>query len=207
VDSRVKYGILIVVGGVGVYLIWKGGYLAQWMPSVFGPGAPLGSAVIPAAPAGATPAQIAAAQPSSAQPTTLPTGTPSVPAVPAPTPTPVSVAPAPTPTPITPAAATQLVSQKMVTAAGMSDGLSMDEWCFYFTQVTGSDCPIDPGSIDPQVYHDAGVLQPDGTTPGDRSTPTSIQTWLAIMQNQAPSACLSGLAGLAALRVANAWLV
>jgi hypothetical protein len=207
VDSRVKYGILIVVGGVGVYLLWKGNYLAQWMPSVFGPGAPLGSAVIPSAPVGATPAQIAAqiaAQPTT-QPTTLPTVTPSVPAVPAPTPV---TTPSPAPASITPAAATQIVSQKMVSAAGMSSGLSTDEWCLYFTQVTGSDCPVDPGSIDPTVYHDAGVLAADGSgNPGDRSTPTDIGTWLAIMQNQAPSAGLSGLAGLAALRVANAWLV
>lgn len=32
-----KYIVLAVVGGVGVYLIWKGGYLGQWFPDLFGP--------------------------------------------------------------------------------------------------------------------------------------------------------------------------
>ncbi len=77
----------------------------------------------------------------------------------------------------TPAADTRTVSQKMVAAAGMSDGLSTDEWCYYYSQVTGNDCPVDPGSI----TYDSG----------DRSTPISIGEWLSIM-NQT-GAGLSGL--------------
>jgi len=35
-DKNMKYIVLAVVGGVGVYLIWKGGYLGEWFPSLFG---------------------------------------------------------------------------------------------------------------------------------------------------------------------------
>lgn len=78
-----------------------------------------------------------------------------------------------------------LISQKMVAAAGTSSGLGMDQWCFYYQQVTGNDCPVDPGSIDMTPYGG-----------GDRSTPISIGTWLSIMQDQAPQLGLSGLGDL-----------
>jgi hypothetical protein len=254
-DNRVKYGILVVVGGVGVYLLWKGNYFQQWFPSLFGPSTP---ATTPT-PTGQTPAQIAAAAAAAKAASDAAAAAASgnaaalaaaqkAASVAAAAKAAADAAAAATQAANTAAAAKaaaanqpvthtcpdimtwnaaenacvcplgyllgattntcvpQLVSQQMVTAAGASDGLSMDEWCYEFTAVTGQQCPIDPGSIDPGVYHDAGVQLADGS-PGDRSTPTSIQTWLAIMQNQAPSAGLSGLQGLAALRVANAWLV
>jgi hypothetical protein len=240
VDNRVKYGILIAVGGVGVYLIWKGGYFQQWFPSLFGPATPT-----PNTPAtGQTPAQIAAtaaaAKAASDVAAAAASGNAAALAAAQKAASDAAAAKAAADaaaaqkTPVshtcpdimtwndaegacvcppgyllgatTNTCVPQLVSQQMVTAAGASDGLSTDEWCYFYEKITGNQCPIDPGSIDPNVYHDAGVQLADGS-PGDRSTPTSIQTWLAIMQNQAPSAGLSGLAGLAALRVANAWLV
>ena len=112
-------------------------------------------------------------------------------------PTPPAVTQAPT--------VTQTVSEQMVTAAGKSNGLTMDEWCFYFTSVTGNDCPFDPGDILPQEFQDAGVVLEDGTA-GDRTTPTDIGTWLAFAQLKAPQLGLTGIEGLAALHVANAWL-
>jgi len=203
-DSRVKYGVLIVVGGVGVYLIWKGGYLAQWFPSLFGPGAPLATAPV-TTPTGVTPAQVAAIM--AQQPSSLPAISAPTAPVPAPTPTtPVSVPSTPA-SPVNPApAATQLISQKMTALAGTSTGLGMDQWCYFYTAATGQDCPFDPGSIDPQTYQDAGILAADGSA-GDRSTPTDIGTWLAMAQLQAPQLGLTGIEGLAALHVANAWLV
>ena len=265
-DSRVKYGILIVVGGVGVYLIWKGGYFQQWFPSLFGPATPTPSTT--PGTTGQTPAQIAAAaaaaKAASDAAAAAASGNAAALAAAQKAASDAAAAKAAADAAAAQQAAQnaaaakaavdlaaaakaaaanqpathtcpdimtwndaegacvcppgyllgattntcvpQLISAQMVTAAGTSDGLSTDEWCFYYQKITGNDCPIDPGSIDPQVYHDAGVQLADGS-PGDRSTPTSIQTWLAIMQNQAPSAGLSGLAGLAALRVANAWLV
>ncbi len=268
-DSRVKYGILIVVGGVGVYLIWKGGYFQQWFPSLFGPST---TPTTPGTTTGQTPAQIAAAAAAAkaasdaaaakasgdaaalaaankaasdaaaakvaadaaaaAQQTAQNAAAAKAAAdraaaakAAADAAAAVQQHPPPCPDPnmtwngvacvcppgyllgaTTNTCDPQLVSQQMVTWAGTSDGLSTDEWCYFYTKVTGNDCPVDPGSIDPNVYHDAGVQLADGS-PGDRSTPTRIDTWLAIMQNQAPSAGLSGMAGLAALRVANAWLV
>lgn len=89
---------------------------------------------------------------------------------------PVAGVPARTPTAPPPTT----ISQKMVAAAGTSS-LNMDEWCYYYTQVTGNDCPVDPG--DPSLY-------PNG---GDRSTAIDINTWLSIMQGQAPELGLSGL--------------
>lgn len=92
----------------------------------------------------------------------------------------------PAPTPPLP------ISQQMVAAAGTSSGLSTDQWCYYYTLVTGNDCPVDPGSIDMTVYNGAGVVLEDGTI-GDRTTPISIGTWLSIMQLQAPGLGLSGM--------------
>jgi hypothetical protein len=36
-DKNVRYIVLIGAGGVGVYLLYKGGYLQKWLPSVFAP--------------------------------------------------------------------------------------------------------------------------------------------------------------------------
>jgi hypothetical protein len=71
----------------------------------------------------------------------------------------------------------------MATLAGTSDGLNFDEWCYFYSQASGSDCPVDPGAID---YAAAGIN-------GDRTTPISISTWLSVMQAQAPELGLSGL--------------
>ncbi len=86
----------------------------------------------------------------------------------------------------------------MVALAGKSDGLDMDEWAYYFTEVTGQPSPRDPGDI----IAAAGDNPP--SFPQGRATQMDIGTWLAFM-NQG-GAGISGLAGLAALRVANAWL-
>jgi hypothetical protein len=95
----------------------------------------------------------------------------------------------------------------MATAAGYTDGsLNMDQWCWFYTQVTANQCPVDPGSIDPGVYQGAGVVNADGSA-GDRTTPTFISTWLAIMQLEAPSAGLTGIGDLQYLSQRNnAWL-
>lgn len=34
-DKNVRLFVLLGLGGVGVYLIWKGGYFQQWLPSLF----------------------------------------------------------------------------------------------------------------------------------------------------------------------------
>ncbi len=245
-DKNMKYVVLVAVGGVGVYLIWKGNYFQQWFPSLFGPSVPATTPTIPG--------------------TTPPVTTPKV--IPPPTTPPppgtnypaagtlsisngatysadgkggwvlVKAAPASAPQPcptgqvlvnaldptsgcITPGASAPnycdtntpgwsmqdgqckvippSVSQQMVAAAGMSDGLDMDQWCYYYSQVTGgSPCPRDPGDI----IAAAGDNPP--SFPQGRDTLMDIGTWLAFMNQN--GAGLSGLE-LAALHVANAWLV
>jgi hypothetical protein len=96
------------------------------------------------------------------------------------------------------------VSQQMVALAGKSDGLSLDQWCYYYTQATGLDCPFDPGNITPQAFNDAGVQLIDGTI-GDRSTPTSVSTWLAFAQLNAPQLSLTGLGAMP--RFTPSWLM
>lgn len=102
---------------------------------------------------------------------------------------------------VEPAGAT-LISQQMLaaatTATGAGTALNMDQWDYYYQMVTGSAFPIDPGSIPPGVYAGAGIV--------DRTTPTDIGTWLAIMQNQDPSLGLSGL-GMFSYRYTPAWLM
>ena len=96
----------------------------------------------------------------------------------------------------TPAGST--VSQKMQAAAG-ANSFNFDQWCYYYTQVTGQPCPVDPGSIDPSVYQGAGIV--------DRTTPTDVNTWLAIIQSQAPSAGVSGLPAAWGHAYTPAWLM
>ncbi len=98
-----------------------------------------------------------------------------------------------TPTPSTPTAS---ISQQMLALAG-TNSLNMDQWSFYYTQITGQPSPADPGSIDPNLYAGAGIV--------DRTTPTDVGTWLAIMQNQAPSLGLTGLGAM--MRYTPAWLM
>lgn len=239
-DNRVKYGILILAGGVGIYIIWKGGYFQQWFPSLFGTTTP--TPTTPSAPAPTTPKALTPPNPPpGAMPPPNPNNYPPagtqsivngatyqadgkggwvlVKAAPTPPTTPTQL---PTycdlntpgwslnaqgqcaPTPAT--SPTQLISQQMVAQAGKSNGLSLDEWCYEYTAVTGQQCPFDPGNILPQEFNDAGVHLDDGTI-GDRTTPTSIDTWLAFVNLKAPGSGISGLSGLAALHVANAWLV
>jgi hypothetical protein len=61
VDKNVKLILLVGIGGVGVYLLYKGGYLQEWLPGVFG---------LPAVNPGTTPPanQQPAAQPAAQQP-------------------------------------------------------------------------------------------------------------------------------------------
>jgi hypothetical protein len=203
-DNNVKYVVLVAVGGVGVYLIWKGGYLQQWFPSLFGTAIP---ATTPAATPAASPSgSTASALIASSIPAAV-----STPLISAPTPTtPATITltspavPVATVAPITPAAAALAVSVQMSNAAASAgqdvNNLNMDQWNYYYGVVTGTPAPIDPGAVSPGIY--AGAFG----APADRTTPTDVGTWLAIVQNQNPSAGLTGMAGLAALRVANAWL-
>jgi hypothetical protein len=95
--------------------------------------------------------------------------------------------------------AVQSISDKMILAAGQSDGLDMDQWCYFYTQVTGNACPRDPGDI----IAAAGDNPP--SFPDGRATVMDIGTWLAFMNQD--GAGISGIEGLVALHVANAWLV
>jgi len=229
-DKNLKYGILILAGGVGVYIIWKGGYLQQWFPSLFGTATP-------------TPAPTPSTQPSSTPPPTHP---PVIPPPSTPPPPGTNYPAAGTPSTVNgqtyiadghggwnpvapshncptgqhwsaldnacvcddgstnvngvcqgqhPAPAVLSISQRMVAAAGQTDGLDLDQWCYYYTQVTGNACPRDPGDII------AAAGDPSPSFPQGRSTPIDIGTWLAFMNQDG-----AGLTGLAALHVANAWL-
>jgi hypothetical protein len=102
----------------------------------------------------------------------------------------------PVTTPSPSAAPSTPISQRMQAAAG-TNSLNLDQWGFYYTQITGQPSPVDPGSIDPSVYAGAGIV--------DRTTPTDVGTWLAIMQNQAPSLGLTGLGVMH--RYTPAWLM
>jgi hypothetical protein len=93
-----------------------------------------------------------------------------------------------------PSTPTGSISQQMLNLAG-TNSLDIDQWSYYFTALTGKPSPVDPGLIDPAVYSGAGIV--------DRTTPTDVGTWLAIMQNQAPQL---GLMGLGA-RFTPAWLM
>ena len=93
------------------------------------------------------------------------------------------------------------ISQLMVglaTSAGAGVTLNMDQWCYYYTEVTGLPCPVDPGGITPGLYAGAGIV--------DRTTPTDIGTWLAIMQNQAPALGLTGIGDARYLTASAGWL-
>ena len=97
---------------------------------------------------------------------------------------------------------TDPISQLMVglaTSSGSGTSLDMDQWNYFYSQVTGNPSPVDPGSISPGVYAGAGIV--------DRTTPTDIGTWLAIMQNQSPSSGLSAFFGLGGPRYTPAWLM
>jgi hypothetical protein len=244
-DKNIKYGILILAGGVGVYLIYKGGYFQQWFPSLFGPSTPTKPATTPSTPTTitTTPKTPALTQP----PVTTPTGYPPagtlsysngatfqadgkggwvmIQAAPNTTCPPGlqhqnSNDPTSPCVPLHPASlpnncdtntpgwsyqngecletpAVQTISEKMVAAAGMSDGLNMDQWCYYYTQVTGNACPRDPG----EIIAAAGDNPP--SFPQGRDTLMDVNTWLAFMNQD--GAGLTGI-GLAALHVANAWL-
>lgn len=78
------------------------------------------------------------------------------------------------------------ISQQMGNLAGGNNLLTMDQWCFYFTQITGLPCPRDPGDI----IAAAGPNPP--SFPQGRDTPIDVGTWLAFM-NQGTNAGISGL--------------
>lgn len=78
----------------------------------------------------------------------------------------------------------KLTSQSMIDKGG-NGPFNMDQWCYYYQQVVGLACPVDPGAIPASVYSGAGAV--------DRTTPIAMSTWLAIMQSQAPSSGISGL--------------
>ncbi len=236
-DKNLKLIILVGAGGVGVWLTWKylydNGYLQKWFPTWF--------AASPAAPVTPQPAaaasKILATVPGTNPPIIQLPGIPPVLITAPPATTPAACPPGqymyngqcvptgstcPTGQTTDPATgvcqaaaaaatATLTTMQQMQQAAG-TDSLSTDQWCFFYTQATGSDCPVDPGSIPAQVYHDAGVYAVDGSigadgtpNPGDRTTPTDIGTWYALMQNQNPGFALSGLGAFSRSRLAMEW--
>lgn len=167
-------GTILLIGGAGylAYALDQG--LWPFEPAVLPTGAPnstpVASSPLPAATGSApisTPVSTAAPAPVGAVTTPVTLNSP--------TPPPVSA-----PSGSTPSA--QTVSQKMV-AAGGNGPFNMDQWCYYYNQVTGNPCP-DPGAIPASVYAGAGIV--------DRTTPTDIGTWLAVIQNQDPSLGLSG---------------
>lgn len=242
-DKNVKIIVLLGVGGVGVYILWKGNYLQTWFPSLFGSSTPT---TTPAAGTshGTTPPATAPATPPPPAPPATPVGTQKTDAqgnvftwngsawINNPLTCPSGQHPQNgvcTPyatTPTTPATTPQgcpdgqtnvngvcvqtstSESSRMLAAAGGVNSQNMDQWCYYWTQVSGAACPVDPGAIDPGVYQGAfgaGFTNPDGSPP-DRTTPMDIGTWIAIINNQDPSQGLTGMAGLAAMRIANAWL-
>jgi hypothetical protein len=191
-------------------LIGVGGYLAYaYMQKLW----PFNVTVVAAAPIQPPPSTVpvlnAAALAAQAQKNTSTI----VPPAPTPTTQPPTVGTQPIPAPpivVTPPAPPIQTTMQQMAALAAGQPLSMDQWCYYYTQVSGNQCPVDPGSIDPGVYHDAGVQLSDGS-PGDRSTPTSIDTWYAIMQNQVAGFNLSGLGmfvpALAGSRVGSPWLL
>jgi hypothetical protein len=94
------------------------------------------------------------------------------------------------------------ISQQMVaaaTAAGVGTTLNLDQWSYYYQVVTGNAFPVDPGTIPPGIYQGAGIV--------DRTTPTDIGTWLAIMQNQAPQLGLSAFYGPGSVKYYAPWLM
>jgi hypothetical protein len=90
-----------------------------------------------------------------------------------------------------PAPPIQTTLQKM---AALASGalFSTDEWCYFYTQISGNACPVDPGNIDPTGYNAVGANLTDGTI-GDRTTPITIDQWYQLMQNQVAGFSLSGL--------------
>lgn len=96
---------------------------------------------------------------------------------------PPGMSPSTLPIPSGSTSSTQTISQRMV-ALGGSGPFNMDQWCYYYSEATGNPCPVDPGAIPDGVYSGAGIV--------DRTTPTDVGTWLAIMQNQNPGAGLTG---------------
>ena len=187
----IKYGLI----AIGAYLIYK------YVEANGGLSAVLGTTAAAAPlPAGTTvtPAQVAAAL---AAAKVSPPASTSVSTPPA-----TSTTISPVNIPITPAppiaAVIGPVSQQMLaaaTAAGEPNSLSMDGWNYYFEIVTGQPSPLDPGAVPAGVYQGAGIV--------DRTTLTDIGTWLAIAQNQLPSAGLSAFFGLGGPRYTPAWLM
>jgi hypothetical protein len=65
--------------------------------------------------------------------------------------------------------------------------------------VTGNASPVDPGTVPASVYAGAGAV--------DRTSLIPISTWLAIMQNQAPSLGLSAFYGPGSVKYYAPWLM
>ena len=89
-----------------------------------------------------------------------------------------------------------LMSQQVLnaaTAAGEPNNLNIDQWNFYYQQISGQQVSLP--DIPTSVYTSAGV-QPnaDGSGP-DNTSPMPVSTWLAIMQLEMPQLGLSGFRG------------
>ena len=165
-DKNVKVLIVLGAAGVGVYILYKGGYLAQWFPQLFPATTPATAA--PTSTPGNVPIQTIGNPPQA--PVFTPTRTTPTTAQPnQPTNRPTSCPPGqtsamesapPRPHHHPPRSLKQSPNRCSISRGPSVDGtLNMDQWDYYYTQVAANDCPVDPGSIDPGVYQGAGVPQ------------------------------------------------
>jgi hypothetical protein len=113
---------------------------------------------------------------------------------------------------VPPIVPTLLMSQQVMnaaTAAGEPNLLNLDQWNYYYQQISGQQLSLPP--IDTSVYVGAGLSpNPDGSGP-DNTTPMPLSTWLAIMQDEMPQLGLTGLGRISDLGSLagrfNPWLI
>jgi hypothetical protein len=230
VDKNLRLGILVIVGGVGVYLVYKGGYFKKWFPTLFtsnpadaasDAAAAKAKADLAASDAAAAKAKadLAAAQ-AAANPTNTAAQAAAVKAASdaaaakaiantaalKATADAAAAAAAAAANPTCPAGQwnyngtcvptgtgpTDTVT-KVATAAGkagMGPLLNMDQWCYFYKQIVGSDdCP-DPGAIPDSVYAGAWGQA------ADRTTPIDAGTWWALSKWANPGLAGAGMAGV-----------
>lgn len=219
-DKNLKYIVIALAGGVGVYIIWKGNYLQEWFPDMFGPStggtggtddAAKKKAIADAAALKAKQASDAAAvDPTNAQKVAEAKRLSDEAAAATyctqelalcpdgsamPRAADCTWLPANCPAPVV--AQPVVTTQDKIANAALADGwgalLNMDQWCFYAAKA-GVTCP-DPGDIDPSLYEGAWGA---GT---DRTTPIAVDTFWYLITVTDPSLGMNGLSkiGLAGI--------